>query len=43
MSQTKMSQVKNLQKENLKLKGEISAVNSELPTVESVTRSINLS
>ena len=37
-----MSQVKNLQKENLKLKGEISAVNSELPTVESVTWSINL-
>ena len=31
-----MSQVKNLQKENLKLKGEISAVNSELQKLKSI-------
>ena len=30
-----MSQVKNLQKENLKLKGEISALNSELQKLKS--------
>ena len=31
-----MSQVKNRQKENLKLKGEISAVNSELQKLKSI-------
>ena len=31
-----MNQVKNLQKENLKLKGEISAVNSELEKLKSI-------
>ena len=31
-----MSRVKNLQKENLKLKGEISAVNSELQKLKSI-------
>ena len=31
-----MSQVKNLQKENLKLKEEISAVNSELQKLKSI-------